>query len=154
MPDTIEILRGLRDSYEAHHQLRFTDEALIAAAELADRYIIDRFLPDKAIDLVDQAGARVRLRTLTPARGRRDAEHRLEQLRREKDEAVAAEDYARAGTLRDEIAQLSEHTGSDSAEDKKVPEVTPADIAEVVSRATRDPGRAANRGGEGPAAAA
>jgi ATP-dependent Clp protease ATP-binding subunit ClpC len=137
--DTIEILRGLRDSYEAHHQLRFTDEALVAAAELADRYIIDRFLPDKAIDLVDQAGARVRLRTLTPARGRRDAEHRLEQLRREKDEAVAAEDYARAGTLRDEIAQLSEHTGSDSADDKKVPEVTPADIAEVVSRATGIP---------------
>src|SRR6201999_1754138 len=69
--DTIEILRGLRDRYEAHHQVRFTDEALIAAAELSGRYITDRFLPDKAIDLIDQAGARVRLRTMTPARDRR-----------------------------------------------------------------------------------
>ncbi len=67
--DTIEILRGLRDRYEAHHQVRFTDEALVAAAELSDRYINDRFLPDKAIDLIDQAGARVRLRTKTPAQG-------------------------------------------------------------------------------------
>ena len=67
--DTIEILRGLRDRYEAHHQVRFTDEALVAAAELSDRYITDRFLPDKAIDLVDQAGARVRLRTKTPGQG-------------------------------------------------------------------------------------
>src|SRR5580700_3838321 len=72
--DTIEILRGLRDRYEAHHQVRFTDEALAAAAELSDRYITDRFLPDKAIDLVDQAGARVRLRTKTPARDRRERE--------------------------------------------------------------------------------
>jgi ATP-dependent Clp protease ATP-binding subunit ClpC len=93
--DTIEILRGLRDRYEAHHQVRFTDEALVAAAELSDRYITDRFLPDKAIDLVDQAGARVRLRTKTPARDRREREQRLEQLRREKDEAVAVEDYQR-----------------------------------------------------------
>ena len=138
--DTIEILRGLRDSYEAHHQVRFTDEALVAAAELSDRYITDRFLPDKAIDLVDQAGARVRLRTMTPARGRREAEQRLEQLRREKDEAVAAEDYARAGTLRDEIAELTERADGDSAEGElAVPEVTPADIAEVVSRATGIP---------------
>ena len=66
--DTVAILRGLRDRYEAHHQVRFTDEALVAAAELSDRYITDRFLPDKAIDLIDQAGARVRLRAKTPAR--------------------------------------------------------------------------------------
>jgi len=141
--DTVAILRGLRDSYEAHHQVRFTDEALIAAAELADRYITDRFLPDKAIDLVDQAGARVRLRLMTPARGRREAEHRLEQLHREKDEAVAVEDYARAGTLRDEIAELTQSVEGGSAEDKaegkKIPEVGPADIAEVVSRATGIP---------------
>jgi ATP-dependent Clp protease ATP-binding subunit ClpC len=91
--DTIEILRGLRDRYEAHHQVRFTDEALVAAAELSDRYISDRFLPDKAIDLIDQAGARVRLRSVTPARDRREAERQLEERRREKDQAVAAEDY-------------------------------------------------------------
>ena len=141
--DTIEILRGLRDRYEAHHQVRFTDEALVAAAELSDRYITDRFLPDKAIDLVDQAGARVRLRTRTPARDRREAEQRLQQLQREKDEAVAVEDYGRAAELRDQITELSERPG-DTADaggkaEKTVPEVGPADIAEVVSRATGIP---------------
>jgi ATP-dependent Clp protease ATP-binding subunit ClpC len=140
VPDTIDILRGLSDRYEAHHQVRFTDEALIAAAELSDRYITDRFLPDKAIDLVDQAGARVRLRTKTPARDRREREQRLEQLRREKDEAVAVEDYQRASTLRDEIASLTEHPESEAAEEERtVPEVTVADIAEVVSRSTGIP---------------
>ena len=137
--DTIGILHGLRDRYEAHHQVRFTDEALVAAAELADRYITDRFLPDKAIDLVDQAGARVRLRTKTPARDRRELEQRLERLRREKDEAVAVEDYTRATTLRDEIAELTQRAENPAGEDKTVPEVTPADIAEVVSRATGIP---------------
>jgi len=138
--DTIEILRGLRDRYEAHHQVRFTDEALVAAAELSDRYITDRFLPDKAIDLVDQAGARVRLRTKTPARDRRELEQRLEQLRREKDEAVAVEDYQRAAGLRDEITSLAERAESGLGEGSRaVPEVTPADIAEVVSRATGIP---------------
>ena len=137
--DTIEILRGLRDRYEAHHQVRVTDEALVAAAELSDRYITDRFLPDKAIDLVDQAGARVRLRTKTPARDRRELEQRLEQLQREKDEAVAVEDYGRAAGLRDEIVQLTEQAEGGVNGEKTVPEVTPADIAEVVSRATGIP---------------
>jgi ATP-dependent Clp protease ATP-binding subunit ClpC len=142
--DTIEILRGLRDRYEAHHQVRYTDEALVAAAELSDRYITDRFLPDKAIDLIDQAGARVRLRTKTPARDRREAEQRLDRLQREKDEAVAMEDYARAAALRDQIAELNQPPGGDSTEaggkpEKAIPEVSAADIAEVVSRATGIP---------------
>jgi len=137
--DTIEILRGLRDRYEAHHQVRFTDEALVAAAELSDRYINDRFLPDKAIDLVDQAGARVRLRSTTPARDKRELQQRLEQLRREKDEAVAVEDYQRAGALRDEIASLAERIEGAPGGGRAVPEVTPGDIAEVVSRATGIP---------------
>jgi ATP-dependent Clp protease ATP-binding subunit ClpC len=143
--DTIEILRGLRDRYEAHHQVRFTDEALIAAAELSDRYIADRFLPDKAIDLMDQAGARKRLRTMTPPKDRRDREHQLEQLRREKDEAVAVEDYGKASTLRDQITELSQRLEAGTDGDKSgpaertVPEVGPADIAEVVSRATGIP---------------
>jgi ATP-dependent Clp protease ATP-binding subunit ClpC len=143
--DTIAILRGLRDRYEAHHQVRYTDEALVAAAELSDRYITDRFMPDKAIDLIDQAGARVRLKTRTPARDRREAEQRLERLRREKDEAVAMEDYARAAALRDQIAELSQAPeGSDPAgaggkPEKAIPAVGPADIAEVVSRATGIP---------------
>jgi ATP-dependent Clp protease ATP-binding subunit ClpC len=146
--NTIEILHGLRDRYEAHHQVRFTDEALSAAAELSDRYINDRFLPDKAIDLIDQAGARVRLRTKMPARDQRELEQRLDRLRREKDEAVAAEDYQRAGTLRDQIAELSQQAegstdgqggGQGSEQAKVVPEVGAADIAEVVSRATGIP---------------
>jgi ATP-dependent Clp protease ATP-binding subunit ClpC len=142
--DTIEILRGLRDRYEAHHQVRYTDEALVAAAELSDRYISDRFLPDKAIDLIDQAGARVRLRTKTPARDTREAEQRLERLQREKDEAVAMEDYARAAALRDQIAEQSQRTDSEAGEaggktEKAIPEVGTADIAEVVSRATGIP---------------
>ncbi|MGH3169296.1 MAG: ATP-dependent Clp protease ATP-binding subunit, partial [Trebonia sp.] len=139
VPDTIAILCGLRDRYEAHHQVRFTDEALVAAAELSDRYISDRFLPDKAIDLIDQAGARVRLRMHTPAQGHRELEQRVEQMRREKDEAVAVEDYARAGTLRDEIASLEERASSAGEDGKSVPEVTPDDIAEVVSRSTGIP---------------
>ncbi|HYZ57163.1 MAG TPA: AAA family ATPase [Streptosporangiaceae bacterium] len=137
--DTIEILRGLRDRYEAHHEVRFTDEALVAAAELSDRYITDRFLPDKAIDLIDQAGARVRLRTKTPARDRRELEHQLEERRREKDQAVAEEDYERASRLRDEITELERRAGSTDTGEKTVPEVTAADIAEVVSRSTGIP---------------
>ncbi|HEX8007489.1 MAG TPA: ATP-dependent Clp protease ATP-binding subunit, partial [Trebonia sp.] len=137
--DTLQILRGLRDRYEAHHQVRFSDEALVAAVELSDRYITDRFLPDKAIDLIDQAGARVRLRTNTPARDKRELEQRREELRREKDEAVAVEDYGRASRLRDEIAELSRLMGSAGDGEKTVPEVTAADIAEVVSRATGIP---------------
>ncbi|HEY1699667.1 MAG TPA: ATP-dependent Clp protease ATP-binding subunit [Trebonia sp.] len=139
--DTISILRGLRDRYEAHHQVRFTDEALVAAAELSSRYITDRFLPDKAIDLIDQAGARVRLRSHMPARDRRELEQRIEQVRREKDQAVAAEDYDRAGTLRDEIASLTASAQAASAPEgsKTVPEVTPDDIADVVSRSTGIP---------------
>jgi ATP-dependent Clp protease ATP-binding subunit ClpC len=137
--DTIEILRGLRDRYEAHHEVRFTDEALMAAAELSDRYITDRFLPDKAIDLIDQAGARVRLRTKTPAKDRRELEQQLEQRRREKDQAVAEEDYERASRLRDEITELAQRAGSTGPGERTVPEVTAAGIAEVVSRLTRIP---------------
>lgn len=138
--DTIEILRGLRDRYEAHHQVRFTDEALIAAAELSDRYVTERFLPDKAIDLMDQAGARVRLRQQTPSTDVREQEQQLEQRRREKDQAVADENYERASQLRDEITDLErrvQQAGSKEPED--VPEVGQADIAEVVSRATGIP---------------
>ena len=138
--DTVEILRGLRDRYEAHHQVRFTDEALVAAAELSDRYITDRFLPDKAIDLIDQAGARVRLRSVTPARDLREAERQLEERRREKDQAVAAEDYERASRLRDEIAELENQAGTNGRPGPQgVPEVTAADIAQVVARSTGIP---------------
>src|SRR6185437_11358556 len=99
--DAIAILRGLRDRYEAHHQVRYTDEALVAAVELSDRYITDRFLPDKAIDLIDQAGARVRLRAKTKGTDVRALEREVEQLTRDKDQAVADESYEQASRLRD-----------------------------------------------------
>jgi ATP-dependent Clp protease ATP-binding subunit ClpC len=138
--DTIAILRGLRDGYEAHHQVRFTDEALAAAAEMSDRYITDRFLPDKAIDLVDLAGARARLRMGTPEAGRRELEQRLEALLREKEQAVADEQYERATALRDQIAAVRarlDRTADGGG--PGVPVVGVAEIAEVVSRATGIP---------------
>ncbi|MET7375152.1 ATP-dependent Clp protease ATP-binding subunit [Micromonospora arida] len=141
--DTIAILRGLRDRYEAHHQVRFTDEALVSAAELSDRYVTDRFLPDKAIDLIDQAGARVRLRTRTPASDVRELEQELDEVRRDKEQAVTDEQYERASALRDRISELEEDirraNGEDGSSSSQVPEVGPKEIAEVVSRATGIP---------------
>ncbi|HEY6673311.1 MAG TPA: AAA family ATPase, partial [Rubrobacteraceae bacterium] len=138
--DTIDILRGLRDRYEAHHRVKITEEAIIAAAELSDRYITDRFLPDKAIDLMDQAAARVRLRSRTKPEDTRALEDEVRRLNREKDQAVANEDFERARNLRDGIARLE----ADLEEVRggrrmPVPEVTAEDIAEVVSRATGIP---------------
>jgi ATP-dependent Clp protease ATP-binding subunit ClpC len=139
--EAVEILRGLRDRYEAHHQVRFTDDALVAAVELSDRYITDRHLPDKAIDLIDQAGARVRRRVQTPASDLRRLDHEVSRLQREKDQAVAAEQYERASELRTELLeaqrQLDEARTGDGA--AGVPEVGVEDIAEVVSRATGIP---------------
>ena len=142
--DTIEILRGLRDRYEAHHGVRFTDEALVAAAQLADRYITDRFLPDKAIDLIDQAGARVQLRTGGSDTGRRDLERQLEEVLRDKDQAVADEQYEQAGRLRDRIQELRTQLSQlgrveDGGDGTKVAKVTAEDIAAIVSRATGIP---------------
>jgi ATP-dependent Clp protease ATP-binding subunit ClpC len=140
--DTVAILRGLRDRYEAHHQVRFTDEALVAAAELSDRYVTDRFLPDKAIDLIDQAGARVRLRTRTPAADVRDLEQQLADVQRDKDQAVADEQYERASGLRDKVNDVKrrmDEARTGGNEHPQVPKVGPQDIAEVVSRATGIP---------------
>ena len=137
--ETIEILHGLKDRYEAFHRVRISDEAIVAAAELSDRYIRDRFLPDKAIDLVDQAGARVRLRMKTKDDDTRSLEEELRRLARERDQAIAAEDYDRAGETRDQLesrrGELDERRKSRS----RAPEVTPEDIAEIVSRATGIP---------------
>ncbi|MGW1681240.1 ATP-dependent Clp protease ATP-binding subunit [Saccharopolyspora sp. NPDC002376] len=133
--DTVLILQGLRENYEAHHQVRFTEEAMQAAARLSDQYINDRFLPDKAIDLIDQAGARKRLAALAPD----DAElrSRIERLEQEKDDAVAAEDYERASALRDEINQARSGLGDAGTTGEL--EVTAEDIAEIVARATGVP---------------
>jgi ATP-dependent Clp protease ATP-binding subunit ClpC len=137
--DALAILRGLRDRYEAHHQVRYDDEALVAAVELSDRYITDRFLPDKAIDLIDQAGARVRLRTKTPGVDLRDLERRAEELHRDKDQAVASEQYEQASRLRDQIDAVREQIDQLRTEEQVVPKVAVNDIAEVVSRATGVP---------------
>ncbi|KDN82059.1 ATP-dependent Clp protease ATP-binding subunit [Kitasatospora cheerisanensis] len=137
--ETVQILEGLRDSYEAHHQVRFTDEALRAAADLSDRYVSDRFLPDKAIDLMDQAGARVRLRGLGRSTELIGREDELAKLRREKDEAVAAEDFARASELKTRIADLESQNAEIEERREGVVSVTVDDIADVLSRQTGIP---------------
>ncbi|HEX6679289.1 MAG TPA: AAA family ATPase [Gaiellaceae bacterium] len=137
--ETIDVLRGLKDRYEAFHRVRIADEAIVAAAELSDRYIRDRFLPDKAIDLIDQASARVRLRTRTKDDDTRSLEEDLRRLARERDQATAAEDYDRAGNLRDEIETRQSALDGKRKARQRAPEVTPDDIAEVVSRSTGIP---------------
>ncbi|MEU4269325.1 ATP-dependent Clp protease ATP-binding subunit [Streptomyces sp. NPDC026092] len=139
VPETIQILEGLRDSYEAHHQVRYSDAALAAAAELSDRYVSDRFLPDKAIDLMDQTGARVRLRSLGKSTEVVDREDRLAKLRREKDEAVSAEDFEKANEYKKDIARLEGELAGLVERREGVMEVTVDDIAEVLSRRTGIP---------------
>jgi ATP-dependent Clp protease ATP-binding subunit ClpC len=137
--DTIEILRGLKDRYEAHHRVKITEEAIVAAAELSDRYITDRFLPDKAIDLMDQAAARVRLRSQTKPQDTRALEEEVKRLQREKSQAVAAEDFERAQELKDRVAGLEGELEDARSGRRPVAEVSAEDIAEVVSRATGIP---------------
>ena len=104
--ETLDILKGLQDRYEAHHRVRFSNEALYQAVELSTRYIAGRCLPDKAIDVIDEAGARVRLKNMTLPPDLTDIEKKIEKLQREKDEAVRSTDYERAAALRDEAQQL------------------------------------------------
>ncbi len=103
---TIEILKGLRDRYEAHHRITITDDALVSAATLADRYISDRFLPDKAIDLIDEAGARMRIRRMTAPPDLRDFDEKLAGVRRDKESAIDSQDFEKAAALRDSEKQL------------------------------------------------
>ncbi|MFE5594342.1 ATP-dependent Clp protease ATP-binding subunit [Streptomyces sp. NPDC056549] len=137
--ETVQILEGLRDAYEAHHQVRFADGALTAAAELSDRYISDRFLPDKAIDLMDQAGARVRLRSAGRSTEVVSREDRLAKLRREKDQAVAGEDFEKAKELKDRIAEAEGELAGIEERREGVVSVTASDIADIVSRRTGIP---------------
>jgi ATP-dependent Clp protease ATP-binding subunit ClpC len=105
--ETVEILKGLRDRYEAHHRIRITDEALSSAAELADRYISDRFLPDKAIDLIDEAASRMRIRTMTAPPSYRELEEEIASVRKEKEAAIEAQEFEKAANLRDKERKLS-----------------------------------------------
>ena len=140
----LRIMEGLRDRYEAHHQVHFTDEALQAAVTLSDRYIQDRFLPDKAIDVMDEAGARMRIRNMTLPDELREMDDKLRQIRSDKDKAIAEQDFERAAKLRDqESAVKDEHAAAEKkwAEDsqKSVHQVTAQDIADVVSMTTGVP---------------
>jgi ATP-dependent Clp protease ATP-binding subunit ClpC len=144
--ETIEILHGLRDRYEQHHKLKISDEALEAAAKLSDRYISDRYLPDKAIDLIDEAGSRVRLinSQLPPAAKELDKE--LRQVLKEKDDAVRSQDFDRAGELRDremeikaQIRSIAQNRKTDSTEGDDSPVVDEEDIAHIVASWTGVP---------------
>ena len=140
----IRILGGLRDRYEAHHQVHFTDEALQAAVEMSDRYIQDRFLPDKAIDVIDEAGARMRIRNMTLPKELRDLDDQLREVRSKKDKAIGAQDFETAAELRDKESKLKaerEQAEKKWEEDtsKQVSQVTVKDIADVVSMTTGVP---------------
>ncbi|UCE99592.1 MAG: ATP-dependent Clp protease ATP-binding subunit [Planctomycetota bacterium] len=142
--ETLEILRGLQDRYEAHHKVQFSDEALYQAVELSTRYITGRCLPDKAIDVVDEAGARVRLKNMTPPPDLTEIEEKIEKLQKEKDEAVRAADYERAAALRDETQQFLDKKNQLQKEwyeqSKEITGVVDAEIiAEVVSNMTGVP---------------
>jgi ATP-dependent Clp protease ATP-binding subunit ClpC len=137
--DTMDILRGLKDRYEAHHRVKITEEAIVAAAELSDRYVTDRFLPDKAIDLVDQAAARVRLRSKTKPVDARELEDEVRRLKREKDQAISAEDFEKAQDLKGRLQELQDRLGALKGGRQAVAKVTAEDIAEVVSRQTGIP---------------
>ena len=141
---TIEILKGLRDRYESHHRVSITDAALVAAATLADRYISDRFLPDKAIDLVDEAGSRLRIRRMTAPPDLREFDDRIADVRREKESAIDAQDFEKAASLRDKEKQLLGEKATREREWKAgdmdvVAEVDEDLIAEVLAASTGIP---------------
>ena len=144
--ETVAILMGLRDRYEAHHRVKYTDEALISAVDLATRYINNRFLPDKAIDVIDEAGARVRIKSMVPPPNLRELTTQVENLERSKDEAVTSQDFEKAAQLRDEAYQLKKKKEEMQAEwraqreDKEQVGVVDAEIiAETVSKMTGIP---------------
>ena len=142
--ETVEILKGLRDRYEAHHRVIITDAAIQAAAELADRYISDRFLPDKAIDLVDEAGARLRIRRMTAPPELRELDEKIAEVRRNKEAAIDDQDFEKAASLRDEESRLSEERKAKEeawkgGESDEIAEVGDQEIAEVLAMSTGIP---------------
>ncbi len=144
--ETVEILKGLRDRYEAHHKLKISDEALVAAAKLGDRYIPDRFLPDKAVDLIDEAGSRVRLQATLPPPEIRAIDNEIRKVKAEKESVVKSQEFERAASIRDREEKLrleKQRLEAEWAEKKALGEaelvVTPDDIAHVISAWTRIP---------------
>ncbi|MCA0435961.1 MAG: ATP-dependent Clp protease ATP-binding subunit [Actinobacteria bacterium] len=144
LPHTIEILKGLRDRYEAHHRVSITDGALVSAANLADRYVNDRYLPDKAIDLIDEAGARLRIRRMTAPPDLREFDDKIAHVRREKEAAIDGQDFEKAAKLRDDEKQLIDAKAKREKEWKSgdmdvVAEVDEELIAEVLAASTGIP---------------
>jgi ATP-dependent Clp protease ATP-binding subunit ClpC len=142
--ETIEILKGLRDKYEAHHRVKYLDDALEASAKLADRYIAGRFLPDKAIDLIDEVGSRARLNVLTVPPDIKDLEEKIEKIRKEKESAIKGQDFELAASLRDQEREAKEQLEKVKGEWKKtkgeaMPVITAEDIAVIVSKWTGIP---------------
>ena len=142
--ESLEILKGLRDRYEAHHRVKITDEALSAAVELSDRYLMDRFLPDKAIDLMDEAASKVRLGIYTAPPDLKEMEDKVGEIRKEKEQAIAHQNFEKAAELRDEeksldkeMKQLKKEWEKDTQ--KMVGSVTEAEIAQIVSSWTNIP---------------
>uniref|UniRef100_E6PJ11 Class III stress response-related ATPase, AAA+ superfamily n=1 Tax=mine drainage metagenome TaxID=410659 RepID=E6PJ11_9ZZZZ len=146
LDETVEILKGLRERYEQHHKVRITDDALVAAAKLSDRYVTDRFLPDKAVDLIDEAGSRVRLQATLPPRELRELDTQIRTVVADRESAVKAHDFDRATALREQEERMRlergklEHDWKEAraASEGKL-EVTEADIAHIVSSWTKIP---------------
>ncbi len=142
--DTVQILRGLRDRYEAHHRCKITDEALHAAASLADRYIQDRHLPDKAIDLIDEAASRMRIKTMTAPPRYRELEEEIEKVRKDKEGAIEAQEFEKAASLRDKERKLSQKKREleeswRENESEEQPDIGEEEIADIVSMWTGIP---------------
>jgi ATP-dependent Clp protease ATP-binding subunit ClpC len=142
--ETVQILRGLRDRYEQHHKVNITDEALQAAADLADRYISDRFLPDKAIDLIDEAASRMRIKSMTSPPVYRELEDEIEETRRNKEAAIEAQEFEKAANLRDAERQLTQRKREleeawESGESGERPSIGEEEIADIVSMWTGIP---------------
>ena len=141
---TVEILRGLRDRYEQHHKVQITDEALRAAGELASRYISDRFLPDKAIDLIDEAASRMRIKSMTSPPANRELESEVETTRRDKEAAIEAQEFEKAAALRDKERKLTQKKREleqawESGESGDRPSIGEEEIADIVSMWTGIP---------------
>src|SRR6202522_2793311 len=142
--ETLQILKGLRDRYEQHHKVNITDEALVAAADLADRYISDRFLPDKAIDLIDEAASRMRIKSMTSPPVYRELEDEIEETRRAKEEAIEAQEFEKAANLRDQERRLTQRKREladqwEAGESTERPSIGEEEIADIVSMWTGIP---------------
>ena len=142
--ETVEILKGIRDKYEAHHNIKITDEAINAAVELSSRYINDRFLPDKAIDLVDEASSKIRLSSLEEPDSLKEMEEKIEKMNQEKEAAVKVQKFEKAAKIRDEVNKLKEELEAErnkwkSKKTKAIPKLTEEDIAKVIASWTGIP---------------